>query len=163
MRNRNGADILALLCLILSPILGADDGKGSSAGYVYFGPGGSTRSFGQTLAVGGGGEKALYKGFGVGGELGYFFSHQSFKGGFGMASLNGSYDLTNLTRSEKWAPFVTGGYSLGFRSGVAHFVNYGGGLTYWVNNKVGVRFELRNFHHPGSSGLLSFRVGMSFR
>ena len=165
MKALRRGSVLAVLWLVLMPLLRAEDAsrQSSSTAYVYSAPSGTGTYFGEVLGIGGGGEGLLYKGLGIGGDLGYLFSRRDFRAGLGLASVNASYHLLSLSQSGKFVPFVTTGYTLGFRSGTAHFQNYGGGLTYWFQDKMGLRLELRNLDHPEYSGFLSFRVGVSFR
>jgi len=63
-------------------------------------------------------------------------------------------------------PFVTMGYTLGFRSGTANMMNWGGGLTWWMFRRVGLRTEVRSYEYLGhynghfNAGL---RFGVQFR
>jgi hypothetical protein len=63
------------------------------------------------------------------------------------------------------APFVTGGYTLSFRSGVAHLVNFGGGINYWFSRKMGLRLEARDYISAqcGCGHTVEFRIGFAFR
>jgi hypothetical protein len=56
-----------------------------------------------------GGEGVFRNGIGIGGEVGYLTTRHNFDGGFGLASINGSYHFNQRARL---VPFVTGGYSL---------------------------------------------------
>jgi hypothetical protein len=106
----------------------------------------------------------VYKGLGVGGELGYVTPWHAFSNGLGVLSADGSY---HFNRSEKVVPFVSSGYTLLFRSGSINGVNFGGGVNYWFRERVGLRLEFRD--QVGLSGggstthFYGFRVGMSFR
>ena len=134
-------------------------------GYVFIAPSGFTSGATAGLHFGGGGEGLVYKGLGVGGELGYAAPFERFNSGLGVASINGSYHFKNATASGKLVPFVTGGYSLLFRSATANAFNFGGGVNYWFKERVGLRVEFRG-HVPQSSEIsriYGFRVGLSFR
>jgi hypothetical protein len=115
--------------------------------------------------VGVGGEGIFLKGFGVGGEIGYVRSG-AFDNGFGLISANPSYHFINATSSRKLVPFVTGGISLFFTgSGSIGGPNFGGGITYWFNDRIGMRLEARD-HLPIGSGvahLPTFRAALTFR
>lgn len=115
-----------------------------------------------TMHVGGGGELFAYRGFGLGGELGYLAPHQDWAVGVGVLSLDGSY---HFARHGKWVPFVTGGYTLGFRSGYAGAINYGGGVQYWFKPKQGIRVEFRDImdYSCGQCHALGLRIGYAFR
>ena len=132
--------------------------------HVFFG-GGGTFAEGNaagTLHVGGGGEGLIYKGLGAGAELGYLFPSRAAADGFGILSTNGFYRFTNGSSLQKVTPFVTAGYSLGFRDGTANLVNFGGGVDYWVRDRMGLRLEVRDHVWPGdpAAHFLMFRVGL---
>lgn len=131
----------------------ANDRRGY--GYVF---GGQLSGSGRTTPVGGGGgEVRLYKGLGVGAEA---------AGGdsFGMFSVNGSYHFIKPGSGQKLVPFVTGGYTLLGPSDSTNLVNYGAGVNYWVADRVGLRFEVRDHKFlEGSNHILGIRVGVTFR
>jgi hypothetical protein len=62
-------------------------------------------------------------------------------------------------------PFVTGGYTLFFRSGTTNGANFGGGVNYWFKNRVGLRFEVRDTLsvEVRTVHFVGFRVGVTFR
>ena len=132
-------------------------------GYVFGGVGGRSADNAASLHVGGGGEALLYKGFGLGGEIGYFAPFESAGDGFGLASVNLGYHFKTKA-SQKVVPFVTGGYSVAFRNNSSSGGNVGGGVHYWMKDKVGLRFEFRDhIFSSDSPRVYSFRVGFSFR
>jgi hypothetical protein len=131
-------------------------------GYAFAAPGIVDST--PTLHIGGGGESLLYKGFGVGAELGYLGPFEAFNGGLGILSINGGYHFGKSKSGQKWVPFVTGGYSLAFRKGVANLANIGGGVNYWFKDRVGLRLEFRDhIFTPGGTNVYNFRVGFTFR
>jgi len=132
--------------------------------HVFFG-GGGTFAEGNaagTLQVGGGGEGRIYKGLGAGAELGYLFPRQAAGDGLGILSTNGFYRFTNSSSPQKVTPFVTAGYSLGFRDGTINMANFGGGVDYWVRDRMGLRLEVRDHVWTGdpTAHFLMFRVGL---
>ena len=132
-------------------------------GYGFAAPVAS--SYGATgFQAGFGGEGLVYKGLGVGGELSYL-SFSRFDNGVGVVSPNVSYHFSNVSKDGKWVPFVTGGYSLYFRNSTASGVNFGGGVTYWMKERVGLRFEVRDqvIALDGTGHFVGFRAGISFR
>jgi hypothetical protein len=130
-------------------------------GYVFGGVGGQSESNAASLHVGGGGEGLLYKGFGIGGEIGYFAPFERAGDGFGLGSVNVGY---HFNPSQKVVPFVTGGYSVAFRTRSSSGGNFGGGVNYWMKDKVGLRFEFRDhIFSSDSPHTYSFRVGLNFR
>lgn len=159
--------IYGLLILALIPgILCAQASREYSAvGYAYGAPAVALPDGGGLLHVGLGGEGRVYKGFHVGGDIGYAFPYRAATAGIGVLSLNGSYRF-NL-KNEKLVPFVTGGFSGLFRSGWISGMNVGGGVDYWFRERVGLRAEVRDYFRPvgGDFGvhLLEVRLGLSFR
>jgi hypothetical protein len=136
-------------------------------GYVFAAPGGIVGSDGGTgtLHFGVGGEGLIKGGFGVGGEIGGLAPVRSFREGFGVFSAGANYHFLNASKSGKVVPFVNGGYTLFFREGVANGIHFGGGANYWIKERVGLRFEVRDhlavqypeYHYIG------FRFGLTFR
>ena len=115
------------------------------------------------LAIGGGAEGLIKGGFGVQGDLSYlFYPQEGFRAGFGLFSPGVFYQFHP---NRKTIPFVTGGYSLAFRSETLHLVHYGGGLNHWFNNHWGIRFEVRNHTLVSSAGdqVLQFRFAFLHR
>jgi hypothetical protein len=153
---------VALLFMAQGLAFGQTSNERKGWGYVFGGAG--ARDGGNSDAVvnfGGGGERLVAKGFGVGGELGYLTTTRSVSNGFGLGSVNLSYHFNN---SGKVAPFVTGGGSIGFRGGAIGGGNIGGGVHYWMKENVGLRFEVRDFIFSSDSpNTVVFRVGLSFR
>jgi hypothetical protein len=135
-------------------------------GYAFAGFGavsGGGESMG-TLHVGGGGEAVFGDAVGVGAEIGYLGPFESLGDGIGVFSVNGSYHFLPR-QSRKLRPFVTAGYTLGFREGHENLWNFGGGVHYWLNQRVGIRAEFRD--HVWTSGetahLWGARIGVVFR
>ncbi|MEK6322269.1 MAG: hypothetical protein AABN33_11350 [Acidobacteriota bacterium] len=131
-------------------------------GYVFGGAGAATGDFPTGFfSVGAGGEGLVSNGLGLGAEIGYFAPFRQPGEGSGIFSGDVSY---HFSRSSKLVPFVTGGYSAAFRSGASHGANFGGGVQYWMKERVALRIEFRD--HVFSSDnphLFQFRVGLSFR
>lgn len=161
------AMMLTVMMALMSVIGQAQSGSDSKGiGYLFGAPGVSANGGSTaTLHIGVGGEGLVYKGLGVGGEIGYLAPTRSLGDGFGVLSVNGSYHFLNATSSGKVVPFVTGGWSLAFRSGSSNGVNFGGGVDYWFKDRVGLRFEVRDhlFNDFSSTHFVGFRVGLSFR
>jgi hypothetical protein len=134
-------------------------------GYGYVGPGAFTTGSETLIHYGAGAEGLLVHGLSVGAELGGFAPAASFRDGFGVFSPNASYHFLNASRSRKFVPFVTGGYTLFFASDVANGMNFGGGFNYWFKERVGVRIEVRDhiLFPAGDAHLIGVRFGVSFR
>jgi hypothetical protein len=163
----------ALWVLALTPALAFAQNAESrrSQGYLFVAPGGtnmfSSGSTTGTLHFGVGGEGFIYKGLGIGAEVGFLPPVRSFKSGDGLLSVNGSYHFISLDKTRKVVPFISGGYSLLFSTGVAHGANFGGGVNWWMRDRLALRLEARDHIFPVSGGTIpqawEFRIGFSFR
>ncbi len=155
------------LLIVLAPAMGsAQTGERPGAwGYGFVAPGAYTPGTTSTLHFGLGGEGLVYKGLGVGGELGYLAPTYAMAMGIGVASLDASYHFVTHSPEQKFVPFVSGGYSLAFRSATLNLVNYGGGMHYWFSRHFGLRLEFRDHVYLTSSRAhaLGFRIGVAFR
>lgn len=154
--------VSTIIFLAILPTLAhaqSDERKGW--GYLFGGAGGASESSTAFLHTGGGGEGLIYKGLGVGAEVGYFTPFSRFGDGFGILSVDVAH---HFNRNEKLVPFVTGGYSLAFRGGSSSGGNFGGGVQYWATDRVGLRFEFRDhIFSSDSPHFYSFRAGITFR
>lgn len=158
--------MICLLGLISGAAIAQTAKEHRGQGYGFIAPGVvSDEGSAATLHFGVGGEGLVYKGLGVGGEVGYLHPARGFSEGFGIASANGSYHFREASASGKLVPFVTGGYSLFFRSDTANAVNFGGGINYWAGEHVGVRLEVRDhiLTANGAAHYVGFRIGFAFR
>jgi hypothetical protein len=118
------------------------------------------------MHYGGGAEVLIVKGLAAGAELGYLAPAKCSGCGIGVLSANGSYHFGARDPKSKVIPFVTGGYSLGFREGHGNMYNFGGGVQYWFSRRVGFRAEVRD--HVSScyrctTHLWGVRFGVAFR
>jgi hypothetical protein len=155
--------IILLMSAIPAAAFGQSQGERRSWGYAFAGVGGASGSnSGARFTAGGGGERLLYRGFGIGGEIGYVSAANSVGDGIGIGSVDLAYHFNNV---GKVAPFVTGGASAAFRgSAAAGGGNFGGGVQYWPKDHVGLRFEVRDhIFSSDSPHLFTFRVGVTFR
>jgi hypothetical protein len=161
---------LIALFIVLMPILSYGQAptqkERASYSYAFAGLLAPSNAGESALHTGVGGEGIIYKGFGVGGEIGYVRSFGSVPNyGAGILSVNSSYHFLNASKSRKLVPFATGGFSLLYNSDSPLGANFGGGVTYWFKDRLGVRFEVRD-HVPIYSGgghYPSFRVAFTFR
>lgn len=117
-------------------------------------------SVADVFTVGGGGEALLYRGLGIGADLGYQFARGSAGDGVGLGSINGVY---HFARRGKVVPFVTAGYGIAFRSGHLNLYDFGGGVNYWFLRRLGLRAEVREYRHRHGEYVLALRVGLTFR
>jgi hypothetical protein len=115
------------------------------------------------MFLGVGAEGVHRTGLGGGVELGYATPWQRFTSGLGIASLNGSY---HFGRGSRLDPFITGGYSLLFRSGHLNTFNVGGGVNYWFQDRLGLKIDFRDHVDAGNNAavhLWAVRFGVTFR
>ena len=134
-----------------------------SAAYAFVTPGVQVDGGYGLFGFGGGGEGLLKAGFGISADIGYvYYTEGGFKDGFGLFSPGVLYQFQ---RTRKVVPFVSGGYSLAFKSESTSLVYVGGGFNYWLKDRLGLRFEVRD--QPtlpdGTNNLLQFRIGLLFR
>jgi len=154
-----------ILLVVLLPFAAAAQSKERRGqGYFFVAPTTTTEG-GFGLHIGGGGEGLVYKGLGVGGEIGYLGAAQELSQGIGVLSPNVSYNFTKASESGKFAPFVTGGYSMLFGSDALHALNVGGGVNWWFKDRLGLRLEFRDHValQFGSTHILGVRIGLAFR
>ena len=160
---------MRIICLLLMLGLSANalaQEPGPMSYYAFVGAGGTTSRFGQTTSlfhVGGGMEAVARSGLGAGVEGGYLGPWSNGSNGIGILSVNALYRLGGSPRTAQTVPFITGGYSLGFRSTAASFGNFGGGLIHWFGEGTGLRLEFRDNVRDGSTHWLVFRAGLDFR
>lgn len=141
-----------------------------SHGYLFVAPGAiSARLLGTSgstaaLHMGAGGEGILGKGIGIGGELGALLPANEVANAVGLVSIDGYYHFVH--GHEKFDPFVTGGYTLGFRSATVNLFNIGGGMNYWLISRLGFKVELRDHIWTPSDATVhawGVRLGLAFR
>jgi hypothetical protein len=120
---------------------------------------------GGTFQLGFGGEGLITQSVGMGGEISYLGAFEGIRNGIGIASVTGGYHFEGTGSGRRVVPFASGGYSLLFRSGSTSGVNFGGGVNYWMKDRVGLRFEVRDYVFPldGVANVVSVRVGILFR
>lgn len=137
-------------------------------GYVFGAPGVISEGGAAALHIGGGGERLLYKGFGLGFEIGALAPLRDLGVGesVGIGSIDAQYHFRNASQSGKVVPFVTGGYSAFFFDRVGNGANFGGGVNYWFKERLGLRVEVRDqvpFNTDAYAHYVSFRFGLTFR
>jgi hypothetical protein len=159
--------LLLTLVVVVMPAfpVNAHAGDKTHAGqaYAFFGAHATSGEFGDLLSAGVGGEGFLYRGLALGGDLAYAFPRTAASEGIGLLTVNPSYHFVNADRSNRFVPFVTGGYALAFRSGTINLFNIGGGLTYWFSGRFGARFEVRNYRTAAEDATTQFRFAVAFR
>lgn len=159
----------AMFLLVVIPAVASAQSQSERRGWGYgFIAIGGTAGDGSTatLHYGGGGDRLIYRGLGLGASLENLAPITDLGQGLGIFSTTGSYHFRGRQSSRKMSPFISGGYSLKFRddedSGSG--VNIGAGIQYWASDRVGVRVEFRDHHF--FKGVLNFyavRLGLAFR
>lgn len=154
-----------LLAAILPYAVAAQSKEHRGQGYVFVAPT-TTSEGGSGVHFGVGGEGLVYKGLGLGGEIGYLGAARELSQGAGILSPNVSYNFLRERGAGKVSPFVTGGYSLVFTGGGSlNALNMGGGIHWWFKKHIGLRFEVRD-HVPlieSPIHIVGFRIGLAFR
>jgi hypothetical protein len=133
-------------------------------GYGIGGPAGRSGFVGSgtTLHPAGGGELLFGGRVGAGGEVGLFDR-------LVVVSVNGTVHLADARTSERFVPFVTGGYTrLGVGDGEGSFNawNLAAGGDYWFGRRRGLRVEFRDHVRPDRRGTVHYwsaRAGIVFR
>lgn len=174
-----------VLILILAPSLGqaqsSDYSKGH--GYVFGGAGGQTYG-GADVHVGFGGEGFFNRFVGISAEGGYVGGSGASNSDAGIFSPNFVARFLAKDNKNKVEPFVTGGYTLFYHGetearinsgfGYSYFdvhrlrsgMNLGAGVNLWASDRIGVRFEFRDYILLGSYGTIHFaggHIGLTFR
>lgn len=161
---RRAVMVLSFFVLAQAAAYGQSTDEPRGWGYGFGAVGGTSGGSVATLHVGGGGEGLVYKGLGLGAEVGYLSPFEDLADGIGILSTNVSYHFVKPRSNQKLIPFVTGGFSLAFRNGASGGGNFGGGVQYWVRPRLGLRFEFRDhIFSSDTAHLYGFRVGLSFR
>jgi len=152
---------------IAALLLAASTEAQTSHGYAFLAPGGATANgyTAMTLNFGFGGEARILPHLGAGAELAALGFRQGFSNNvMGVFSPNGYLHFFGA-RGAKIDPYVTGGYSLFFRSGHENLANFGGGVNIWPSKRVGFQIEARD-HVTTQYETIHFwgiRVGVNFR
>jgi hypothetical protein len=136
----------------------------TSYGYAFVTPGVVTGDGASaTLTLGAGAEGLIKGGLGISADVGYmYFPREGFRSGVGIFSPG---VVCQFHTRRKTVPFVTGGYTLAFRSGAYNLFHFGGGVNHWFSNRWGIRLEGRDHIDPHyrEYNFVQFRVGFLFR
>jgi hypothetical protein len=137
--------------------------KENGQGYLFAGLGAVNAEEG-TLHVGIGGEANIFKGLGIGTEIGGMVALRYMEDGLGIFSVNGVYTFGRKT-AGRFRPFVTAGYTAAIHDATMNAVNFGGGVNYWFARHLGIRVEFRDHFSPESARLHLWqgRLGFAFR
>ena len=177
--------IITTLILVTIPCLAQAQSSAYSKGhgYAFFGAGGDTYGSGY-VHLGGGSEGFFNRFVGAGAEAGYLPKFAGFEYGTGILSPNFVARFLAKDNINKVEPFVTGGYTL-FYHGVAEYrlnsgfgyspfnvhrlengVNFGAGVNWWASERVGLRFEFRDYiliTHSETIHFAGAHIGLTFR
>lgn len=156
--------VLSFMALLTPLAFSQSETNSQTTGYVHFAPGISTPDNEGGMSIGGGGNFRSSLGLGGGADLSYLMPWGAPRGGIGTFSPYLYYSY--LKKGRKVEPFVSGGYTLFFRSGTANGINFGGGAHYWFSKKVGLKLEFRDdmfLYTSPHYHFLSFRIGVAFR
>lgn len=157
---------MIVICMLLTSGVHAWDKNPSGSrgqGYVFVAgvitPGGS-----GTIHAGVGGEGFVYRGLGIGAEVGFRGRPDRDFGDsvHGVGLLNISYHFFPKTSGRKREPFVTAGYAVAVRAGVVHGTNFGAGVNIWLRRDMALRCEVRDIVILGGHQI-GFRIGATFR
>ncbi len=137
-------------------------------GYFYIAPGVRTGLHMDTVRAtqgGGGAEGFVTPNLGAELDLGALKASDALWLGAFSPNFVARFRVKN--QEKRVEPFVTGGYTVFFRSGSASGYNFGGGFHYWFSRHVGLRFEARDsvWVTLGAPDLhfVGLRIGMAFR
>jgi hypothetical protein len=164
--------------LLMVPALASaqsEDHRYRGEGYFFFGWGPDTSRYHRLVEhTGFGGEGFLYKGFGVGMEVGYaHWAPRTDENDAWIASGDVSHHFRRNAPRGRFDPFVLIGVTGFFPTSVGRGVkagNFGGGVDLWLTEPVAMRFEVRDHVNQGSAfnlwpgtHYISFRIGLTFR
>ena len=178
----------AALLLMLPALATAQNTDHRSRGLAYVFVGAGTHQMG--LTAGFGGEGYVYRGLGMGLEVGTAGVGTAANGNpnwIGLGSADASYHFFPKKLPGRAAPFVAGGYTNFFGQDVflqypgprspgnfVHGFNVGGGVDLFASKHAGVRFDVRYNAHGGrilwasfpslaQFSFVAFRIGLTFR
>ncbi len=160
--------VLLGVLFLTAPWLAAQS-TGQAKPYRYHGNGYAFGALGAChhgyfLAGGGGGGEALvWKGLAVGGEAGAYSFSDGWTFGSAQATLGWHFVNRNVRDTSEY--FVNFGPGIAFglgRSKSSPWASLGGGGIAWINDRVGIRFEVRS-QAMSEEGMIVGRIGVSFR
>jgi hypothetical protein len=146
-----------LVLIFLSGTAAAQDlfKKPQRSGYFFFAPGAISVNVPiwrtPTYEIGGGFEGFLYKGFGLGLDLGSItlVNDQAAKSRTGIGCVYATYDFQRSI-SQRFAPFLVAGITIAPEFSVEGGYHLGGGVKYWFAKHFGLRLEFRDHARPGN-------------
>jgi len=172
--------VIACVCTAPAAVRAADaDNSVQGQYYLFIGPtltntqynnNGTTSHGGNNTGIGG--EVLMYKGVGMGIDLGYAgnWEYSKYGSALGVGSWDASYHFLGNRNTKRIEPFLEGGYSLyyGQRTFTRSACNFGGGFNLWLTKHVAPRFEIRyqggiNYFGSQYKEYAAFRFGVTFR
>lgn len=160
MKKLTTVCILILIATVTTAFAQPQEGRGAGAAYAAGGAVGDSDDNEGFWQFGGGGEYVFSNGLGFEVDVG-IVTAGGFDASAGVFSVGPLYEFKS---DKKTAPFLTGGYTLFFRSGTANAFHVGGGVRHWFNDSFGMRFEVRDeVVVPGSIHFIQGRVTFLFR
>ncbi len=167
---RNLSIILCLLTVLSLSASAQEFKKPSRSAYFFVAPGAiavNTTGGGQpSVAFGGGYEGFLYRGLGIGVEFGglYVSDESSTKHWAAAFSPVLTYDFQRHA-TQKVSPFVVFGAYMASEFQVCCGATIGGGVKYWLNDRLGLRFEFRDNVRSGMNSYhdIQARIALAIR
>jgi hypothetical protein len=140
------------------------------SGYFFVAPGSiSINTDSQSsVQVGGGYEGFIYKGLGMEFDAGAFYvapRYVNSRKWTGMLSLDAVYDFQRSDK-QKLSPFIAVGLTAIPAFDVSAGYNFGGGIKYWLQERIGLKAEFRFHVRPGQLRTyqdIQSRIGVAFR
>jgi opacity protein-like surface antigen len=147
---------VVLSLLLMASSAGAQEvfNKPKRSGYLFFAPGAISVNVkiwkDASNEIGGGFEGYLYKGLGLGIDLGamHVADDYSTKHWTGVVCFYTTYDFQRSS-AQKLSPFVVVGLTLVPQFMVGGGYHFGGGVKYWFSKRFGLRLEFRDHGRPG--------------
>jgi len=161
------ASVACIFSIFAPSALAQEPNSSRGQGYFLFAAGGGNVGAPPDIHIAAGAEAFVYRGLGVGVEVGPVSPLKTSPDGFfedavGLGSANLSFHFLPRTIDRKFEPFVTAGYSLFFRAGTFSGYNVGGGTNVWLGKNTALRLGGR-VHSTPDYHFAGFEVGVTFR
>jgi OOP family OmpA-OmpF porin len=103
----------------------------------------------------------VYRGIGLGFDASLMSFTECMNCRMALGSLDASYHF--VSPSRRLVPFVVGGVGgVSYEGEGATLYNFGGGVNYWLDNGMALRFEVRDRFDGSGVHALGVRVGITF-
>ncbi len=156
--------VTCFLLLLVTNGYAQAETRSQGTGYLFFAPGIYGRDHSGAIQFGGGGNYRSSIGLGGGLDASYLAPWSYTGEGIGTFSPYLYYSY--LKKESRIEPFLSGGYTLFFRSSTANGINFGGGIHFWFNRKIALKLEFRDdvmLSSYQNIHVLGFRMGVAFR